>query len=129
MPAAPHQATEQEAVEEVEEVLAGEQPVAWPPRGDTPLNEFHSEGYITLAFQTLFPTGAADFTAPHMRPVTLGYYPKHLMYSDGRFARHPRFRYFALNTEMRWRALQAGRVYIHQRTEDAPWQSSCGWPH
>ena len=112
VPAAPRQATEQETVEQV---VSGEQPVAWPPRGDTPLNEFHSEGYITLAFPTLFPTGAADFTAPRMWPVTLGYYLKHLMmYSDGRFARHPRFRYFALNTEMRWHALQAGRVYIRQ---------------
>ena len=42
-----------------------------------------------------------------------------MMYSDGRFARHPCFRYFALNTEMRWHALQAGRVYIHQHPEDA----------
>ena len=100
--------------------MSGEQPIAWPPPGDTPLNQFHSEGYITLAFPTLFPMGAADFTAPRMRPVTLGYYFKHLMmYSDGRFARHPRFRYFFLNTEMRWRALQAGRVYIRQHSEDA----------
>ena len=52
--------------------------------------------------------------------VTLGYYLKHLMmYSDDRFARHPRFRYFVLNTEMRWRALQAGRVYIHRHPDDA----------
>ena len=50
VPVAPCQATEQEAVEWV---VSGEQPVAWPPRGDTPLNEFHSEGYITLAFPTL----------------------------------------------------------------------------
>ena len=28
------------------------------------------------------------------------------MYDDGRFAKHPRFRFFALNTEMHWRALQ-----------------------
>ena len=110
--AAPHQATEQEAVEQV---VSGEQPVAWPPCGDTPLN-----GYITLAFPTLFPTGAADFTAPRMCPVTLGYYLKHLMmYNDGRFARHPHFRYFPLSTEMRWRALQAGCVYIRQHPEDA----------
>ena len=99
VPAAPHQATEREAVEQV---VSGEQAATWPPRGDTPLNEFHSEGYMILAFPTLFPTGAADFTASRMRPVTLGYYLKHLMmYSDGRFARHPRFRNFALNTEMR----------------------------
>ena len=47
-------------------------------------------------------------------------YFKHLMmYREGRFARHPRFRYFALNTEMRWRALQTGRVYINQHPDDA----------
>ena len=54
-----------------------------------------------------------------MCPVTLGYYLKHLMmYSDGRFARHPCFRYFILNTEMHWCALQAGRVYICQHPEE-----------
>ena len=36
---------------------------------------------------------------------------------NGRFAEHPRFRYFALNTEMRWHALQAGQIY-----------SQCSWP-
>ena len=41
------------------------------------------------------------------------------MYADGRFARHPRFRYFALNTEMRWRALQAGRIYVRHHPHDA----------
>ena len=42
-----------------------------------------------------------------------------MMYKDGRFATHPRFRFFALNTEMRWRALQAGRIYIKQHPQDA----------
>ena len=42
-----------------------------------------------------------------------------MMYKDGRFARHPRFRYFALNTEMRWHALQASRIYIRQHPHDA----------
>ena len=52
--------------------------------------------------------------------MTTGNYFKHLiMYGDGQFARHPRFRYFALNTEMRWRALQTGRVYINQHPKDA----------
>ena len=44
------------------------------------------------------------------------------MYEDGRFARHPWFRYFALNTEMHWRALQAGRIgriYVCQHPHDA----------
>ena len=41
------------------------------------------------------------------------------MYDDRRFAKHCRFRYFALNTEMHWRALQTGRIYVRQNPEDA----------
>ena len=36
------------------------------------------------------------------------------MYADGRFARHPHFCYFALNTEMRWLALQADWICVRQ---------------
>ena len=61
--------------------------------------------------------GAADFVAPRPLAITVGNYL--LIYADGRFARHPRFRYFALNTEMRWRALQAGRIYVRQHPHDA----------
>ena len=81
---------------------------------------------MTCAFLILFPTSAADFSAPRPRTVTIGYVAitsntfKHLlMYKDGRFARHPRFRYFALNTEMRHRALGAGQIYVKQNTTDA----------
>ena len=87
--------------------------VAWPPACETPINEFRTEGYISCAFPTLFRTGAADFVAPRACAVTIGNYLKHLlMYEDRRFARHPRFCYFALNTAMRWRALQTGRIYV-----------------
>ena len=61
--------------------------------------------------------GAADFVAPRPLAVTVGNYL--LMYADGRFARHPRFRYFALNTEMRWLALQAGWIGVRQYPHDA----------
>ena len=68
----------------------------------------------------MLPTGAGDYLAPRERTVTVGNYFKHLIrYGNGMFARHPRFRYFALNTEMRWRALQTGRVYIKQHPKDA----------
>ena len=97
-----------------------EQVVPWPPTGDTPISEFRTEGYMSCAFPTLFPTGAGDFLAPRLNTVTVGEYFKHLLrYGDGQFARHPRFRYFALNTEMRWRALQTGRVFINQHPKDA----------
>lgn len=75
-----------------------EEVLAWPKTGDAPINEFSTEGYISCAFPTLFPTGAGDFVAPRHHTVTAGNYFKHLiMYGDGQFAKHPRFRYFALN--------------------------------
>ena len=42
-----------------------------------------------------------------------------MLYKDKRFAKHPRFRYFALNTKMRWRALQTCRIYAQQHPHDA----------
>ena len=29
----------------------------WPSIGGTPINEFQTEGYFSMAFPTLFPTG------------------------------------------------------------------------
>ena len=72
----------------------------WPVAGTNPVNEFTTEGYISCAFPMLFPTGAADLWAPRARTVTIGNYFKHLMFQDGRFARHPRFQYFALNSRL-----------------------------
>ena len=96
------------------------QPVHWPTLGEKPINEFQAEGYFSRAFPTLFPSGEGDFTVPRLRPITIGYYFKHLiLYKDGRFAKHPRFRYFALNTEMRLRAMPSGRIYIRQNLDDA----------
>ena len=92
----------------------------WPTIRGTPINEFTTEGYLSCAFPTLFPTGAADFLGQRQNQVTISNYLKHLiMYDDSRFAKHPRFRFFALNTEMRWRALQTGRVYVKQHPGDA----------
>ena len=88
--------------------------------GGVPINEFTTEGYFSCAFPTLFPTGAGDFSGQRQNQVTIGNYFKHLtMYDDNRFAKHPRFRFFALNTEMRWRALQTSRVYVKQHPGDA----------
>jgi len=123
VPTTVHRMTEQETVRQsVQQRLqsATTPTVPWPTIGSSPINEFTTEGYMSCAFPTLFPTGAADFVAPRPIPVTIGNFFKHLMmYQDGRFAKHPRFRYFALNTEMRWRALQNGRIYIRQHPHDA----------
>lgn len=111
-----HMMTEEESISHA---LHSNSTVAWPARQQNPVNEFHSEGYFSCAFPILFPTGKAEFLAPRLNAVIIGNYFKHLMlYDDGRFTKHCRFRYFALNTEMRWCALQTGRVYVRQNPED-----------
>lgn len=60
----------------------------WPTIGGAPINEFTTEGYFSMAFPTLFPTGAADFLGPHCNEVTIGnYFKLMLMYKGSRFAR------------------------------------------
>ena len=115
--------TEQENIEKFVQEHQGtckEETFPWPKIANDSMNEFKTEGYMTCAFPTLLPTGAGDFLAPRQHGVTAGNYFKHLLrYGDGRFAKHPRFRYFALNTEMRWRALQTGKIYISKHPKDA----------
>ena len=123
VPSAAHLATEQETVcQSIQDRQTGAttSTLMWPTIGGRPINEFEIEGYMSMAFPALFPTGAADFLGRRCSQVTIGNYFKHLlMYEDGRFATHPRFRFFALNTEMRWRALQAGQIYVKQHPADA----------
>ena len=124
VPIATRSMTEQEAVEqslqERQSSASSSSTLMWPSIGGVPINEFTTEGYFSCAFPTLFPTGAGDFSGQRQYQVTIGNYFKHLMmYDDGRFAKHPRFCFFALNTEMRWRALQTGRVYVKQHPGDA----------
>ncbi|CAB4435573.1 unnamed protein product [Rhizophagus irregularis] len=86
-----------------------------PNIDDTAINEFNTSGYIARAFPTLYPTGSADLRAEHVRDVKPAEYFQHLLkYKDRRFACHPRWRYFTLNSQMRWRALQEGKVYVKQ---------------
>lgn len=66
------------------------------------INEFTCEGYVSMAFPSLFPLGKAelnDFTRPNnMKLTALEYFQFLMQYKDQRFAKYPRFRYFALNT-------------------------------
>lgn len=122
VPNATQRRTEQETVQQsLQDLQTGSShALIWPTIGGAPINEFTTEGYFSMAFPTLYPTGAADFLGQRTNQVTIGNYFTHLLkYGDGRFARHPCFRFFALNTEMRWRALQAGRIYIRQHPGDA----------
>lgn len=62
-------------------------PLSIPSIHATPINEYDaSDKTLSLAFPTLYPTGAADFKSPRRRTVEYGAYIEHLMrYKDGRF--------------------------------------------
>lgn len=54
--------TEEEAIQQ--SVIQGNSHVNWPVTTGNAVNEFTTEGYMSCAFPTLFPTGMADFLAP-----------------------------------------------------------------
>ena len=74
-----------------------------PSIRSTPLNEFNrSQALLSLAFPTLFPQGRAEFVKTRLRSIEYAEYIKHaLRWHDGRFARHPSFRFVVFNTLMR----------------------------
>ncbi|XP_034255201.1 uncharacterized protein LOC117653547 isoform X2 [Thrips palmi] len=87
--------------------------LSWPSISDKPINEFEHDSYIVQAFPCLFPTGRGRLKFGKNQSISALNYFKHLMrYCDDRFAQHNRFRYFALNTYMRWSALKNGNLFI-----------------
>jgi ATP-dependent DNA helicase PIF1 len=91
-----------------------------PPLHHAPINEHDPTlRYIIDAFPLLFPTGEADIHQPRPHPVSDHIYFRHLIrYHDGRFATDPRFRYFALNSTMRWDAKKRSRIYSKRNPKD-----------
>jgi len=92
---------------EVHNGLQVTEPVLTMPRiHPASINEHDpNRKYIVEAFPTLFPTCKADFHEKRKVDISAAEYFKHLMrYHDGRFAQHPRFRYFAWNSLLRWEA-------------------------
>ncbi|XP_055329698.1 uncharacterized protein LOC129582250 [Paramacrobiotus metropolitanus] len=91
--------------------------VPYPEMSTDPVDEFTTAGYIAGAFPRLFPSGKADLRDLRKRTkkVTESEYFKHLMrYKDRRFASHPTFRFFALNSLMRWQAMRVGQVFVRK---------------
>ena len=85
-----------------------------PSFRETPIREFDlSQPVLSWAFPTLYPTGQGEFLMPRLRSVPYQKYAKHLMkYHDGRFARHPRWRYVVFNTLMRKQASERAGYYV-----------------
>jgi hypothetical protein len=82
----------------------------------TPINEFNrSQALLSLAFPCLFPEGRADFVEPRLRSIDYKDYIEHAMrWHDGRFARHPTFRFIAFNTLMRSQARARSKFFVRQ---------------
>ena len=80
----------------------------------TPIDEVSGKDRIfAMAFPTLYPTGQADFNTPRLRKVDLNDYIQHLIrFRDGRFGRHPRWRFLAFNIQMRRKANSSARFYV-----------------
>ncbi|KAK3932747.1 52 kDa repressor of the inhibitor of the protein kinase [Frankliniella fusca] len=90
----------------------------WPKIGTAPINEFQTPGYIPMAFPCLFPTGECDLLDKsrfyEMKPIN---YFRHLLkYEDQRFAQHSSFRFFALNSILRWNALNDGNIFVKRHS-------------
>ena len=85
----------------------------------TPLNEFNrSQALFSLAFPTLYPDGQADFVEPRLRSITYQDYIEHAMRTqDGRFARHPTWRFVAFNTLMRRQARSHSGFFAVQQSK------------
>ena len=85
-----------------------------PSIRSTPIDEAAGKDRIfAMAFPTLYPTGRADFNVPRLRKVDLDEYARHMMcFRDGRFGRHPRWRFFVFNILMRRRANSSARFYV-----------------
>ena len=86
-------------------------PVSMPSLASRPVNEWDlTENIARKAFPCLFPYGRASISESRQREVDVNDYYLHLLrYKDGRFARHPQFRYWVFNTKMRMQAKTTSR--------------------
>ena len=105
-------------VELVLQGIAGRKPLPpglpAPSIRQTPIDDaVGNERVFAMAFPTLYPTGKADFNNPRIRKVELRDYAQHLIrYQDGRFGRHPRWRFLIFNMIMRQRVFSTARFYV-----------------
>ena len=121
---------EQTEIESIQSIIQEKSatPLPWPELSKSPINEFTTEGFATMAFPTLFPYGTGDPTTK-CRQCSISFSEsfKHLIsYGETinkkiiwRFATHPRFMYWALNMKQRHHLLSQANVYLKQHPNDA----------
>lgn len=86
------------------------------PFRSTPIAEFNTtQPVLSWTFPTLHPRGEADSLNPRLRSVSFHDYIQHLLkFHDGRFARHPRWRYVVFNTLMRKQSSQRAGFFVRK---------------
>ena len=118
---------EREIVQMWDQLQPVEVTLTQPQIRGTPINE-HDPNIRSLidGYPVLFPTGQADIHDDRpIGKVSPEQYFRHLMrWHDGRFARHPRFRYLALNSIMRWSGKTQARCYASRNHRDG--KMTCG---
>jgi hypothetical protein len=92
-----------------------------PDVRSTPLSEFdRGQPLLSLAFPTLFPNGAAEYTTPRQCAIAFPQFVKHLfLHKSGRFQQHPRFRYAVFNLMTRHQINEKAGFFVKKlRPED-----------
>ncbi len=119
---------EQQQIDAVRNQLSENEPMQWPSVENEPLNEYQVSHLATMAFPTLFPDGKGDPTNQGLlRDVALQERIKQLLKFaeniDGkwvyRFAKHPRFSYWAFNMIQRKRIVQQSGIFLKQNPGEA----------
>ncbi|XP_034254728.1 uncharacterized protein LOC117653267 [Thrips palmi] len=65
-----------------------------------------------------FSPGKADLRCPRAHKIDPAEYFQHLLdYEDGRFAKHETFRFFAMNSLMRWNSCTSGSLFVQNNPE------------
>ena len=113
-----------DAVDPLQEVEKIRNLLQWPDRAPEPASEYNTAGFWSMCYPTLFPTGAADISNVGangvVRDVSLADWAEFLMqWKDGRFARHPRWRYHVFNMLQRQRARMTGKVFVNHKDGQA----------
>lgn len=90
--------------------------MSMPTPRTTPVSEFNkTTPILSWVFPTLYPRGLAEIVTSRPREVQYPDYIRHLLlYKDGRFARHPRWRYVVFNTLMRHRVNTKAGFFVNK---------------
>ena len=78
-------------------------------------------GYYTMAFPTLIPDGVGDFTVSRKHPFkSLDDWAEHcIWWKDGRFAKHPFFKFVVMNIIQRGQARTQSTFFVGARLGEA----------